>query len=660
MSIKTGRMSPFPGLAMVVIALSGCTRSGPTPAVPAVKVAPPKTANSVVEAPKTEVKPLEPAAASPEAADVSEGQDAPKVDLNIESTATVDVTPPVEPVAGDAPPDVSTERFLLFSPTNPLIVELQLSIDGRPHTEALTRLVDEVLKLADEDDDGRATWKELTASNRIKYGQYGNLAIEGENGHKQIVERYDIDRDNVVDPTELPRFLTRNAGGSRAFSIRGSIDFRHTSRRGSPLWKVLDTDYSGELSESELENAPIRMLSRDTDDDEILVAADLNPRNPLDNGMMNERRRRGPEAARLLGENTNWDSVRLGLEENYAGGGYLRPDSFPLTPELFTQLDANGDGKLLRDEFEALNDVPPHLVIAADFGTADDATTAAADDDPPRDEPSTPEEKSEATPPTAPRLRLVRVAPELDGATNNLIEQPSRLTFRLAGTAITFYINDTVAGGDYEARAQQSLTMFDGDKNGYLEESEIPEGARAQLGRIEAIDTDGDGKVYAGEIVAYLQQQQSALRAQIHAKASDREDAVFAALDANRDERLDAREVEQAEQVLKQLDGDGDGFVISEEIPEGLLIGLARGSLENADALFAPPPLIVRGPAKETPSWFTRMDANADGAISRREFLGPLAKFSELDANGDGLLEPVEVAPPDSTQPVSAPGADEK
>ena len=650
MSIATRGMSRFFCLAMIFAALGGCWRAKPPATAPVVKTAPAKAVNKVAEVKtKPEEKPTS-ATATPEPVTAAEiaGHNSPGADQQSDVGAVgADAAPPDEAVPSEQPTNVSTERFLLFTPTNPLIVELQLTIDGRPHTEALSRLVEEVLKLADEDGDGRATWKELTASNRIKYGQYGNLAIEGENGHKQIVERYDINRDSLVNPTELPRFLTRNAGGSRAFSIRGSIDYRHTSRRGSPLWKVLDTDHSGELSAEELSAAPIRLLSRDTDDDEILVAADLNPRNPLDDGMMNDRRRRGPEAARLLGENTNWDSVRLGLEENYAGGRYLRPDAFPLTPQLFAQLDANGDGKLLRAEFEALNNIPPHLIIAADFGAADDSETRITENAslPAPDAAEASAEPTEATQSAAPRLRLVSMIPELDDAARNVIEQPGRLTFRLGGTVITFYINDTVAGGDYETRAQQSLTMFDGDKNGYLEESEIPEGARAQLGRIEAIDTDGDGKLYAGEIVAYLKQQQSALRAQIHAKASDREDALFAALDVNRDERLDAREIERSPQQLKQLDRDGDGVVISEEIPEGLMIGLARGSLENADALFAPPPLIVRGPAKDTPMWFTRMDANADGAISHREFLGPLSKFRELDANDDGLLEPAEAAP---------------
>jgi hypothetical protein len=38
------------------------------------------------------------------------------------------------------------------------------------------------------------------------------------------------------------------------------------------------------------------------------------------------------------------------------------------------------------------------------------------------------------------------------------------------------------------------------------------------------------------------------------------------------------------------------------------------------------------------------MDANQDGAISRREFLGSADKFRELDKDANGLLEVGELS----------------
>ena len=97
---------------------------------------------------------------------------------------------------------------------------------------------------------------------------------------------------------------------------------------------------------------------------------------------------------------------------------------------------------------------------------------------------------------------------------------------------------------------------------------------------------------------------------------------------------------------MAMLDRDGDGLLAPDELPEPITIGLARGNLENMDALFTPPPIIASGPSDNAPRWFTAMDANADGAISRREFVGDDDQFAELDTNANGLLESTEVVEP--------------
>jgi len=38
------------------------------------------------------------------------------------------------------------------------------------------------------------------------------------------------------------------------------------------------------------------------------------------------------------------------------------------------------------------------------------------------------------------------------------------------------------------------------------------------------------------------------------------------------------------------------------------------------------------------PAWFRKMDANRDGDVSRREYLGPPETFSRLDRDGNGLI----------------------
>ncbi|MCA9164484.1 MAG: hypothetical protein KDA62_15950 [Planctomycetales bacterium] len=45
------------------------------------------------------------------------------------------------------------------------------------------------------------------------------------------------------------------------------------------------------------------------------------------------------------------------------------------------------------------------------------------------------------------------------------------------------------------------------------------------------------------------------------------------------------------------------------------------------------------------------MDANNDGFVSNREFLGTPPQFAALDTNQDGLLSPHEITP----APISSP-----
>lgn len=569
------------------------------------------------------------------------------------SLTPVAETPPPEIASEIAPPapPVSKERIVLLAPANPIIIEFQLAIDGQPHTEAMAKLVGEVMKLGDADSDGRVTWKELCANKRIKYGQFGNLAIEGENGEKQIIEKYDIDSDGLVDDTELPRFLTRNAGGSRPFSIRGIADFRGNKAHAAPTWQVIDADGDGTISAAEREGAAGRLISRDNNDDEILTVSELNPRALTADPEMTNNRRRGFDAARLLGPHADWSSVQLALERQYGGTSLLREGCFPLTPELFTLLDANHDGRLGRGEFAALNDAPPQLVVAVEFGReqepGDGSQEPGGQDS---DETSKREGEAPSAPMTSvktePRLKVISVSPALAGAVPQITEQRGRVTIAVGGVLLTLYTNDTVAGEDFAARAKQAIAMYDNNKDGYLMKDEVPENLQAQFGRFEAIDADEDGKAYPAEIEAYLMQQQAGLRAQIHAKAGDREDPLFAALDADRDDRLDSREIDSAAPRLAALDKNADGAITADELPELMVIGLARGSLENADATFAPPPVIARGPLGDAPRWFTAMDANSDGAISKREFLGPAEKFAELDKDGNGLLELGEAIAP--------------
>jgi Ca2+-binding EF-hand superfamily protein len=615
---------------LIVLTAAGCAKKPPpaaqTTVTPAAK--PPKKAVPVPSKPKPKAIDTPPPEQAASEKPPTEDATAAKADAK-----AADVTP-AAPIAG-------VERFVLLTQRTPLVVEVELRIGGSTHGEALAALVADVIKAADTDGDGRPTWKELTESKRFMYGQFGNVMINDDNQKKQVVEMYDANKNGVVDRSEVPRFVTRNAGRARAFSIRGTADLREIGPRETPLWQLLQSDDDlSSISPQELATAAGRLRSRDTDDDDVILPGDLADNLALMPGEMPTRNRRtGPRAAELLGEHADWNMIGVYLDEQYALGGRLSPASFPLLPKLFEQLDADGNGRIVRQEYKNLDKVEAHIRLAVDFDPprpADQSADVASD-------------PAAAMAARLPKLKLVALCPELEAIKRGVFERPGRLLVQLGDMSLMLYAADQVGGADYEVRAKQLLESLDADKNGYLEAKEVPEQAQAQLARIEAVDTDEDGKVYTGEIVAFLAQQQAALRAQVHAKAGDRDDPLFAALDVNGDDRLDGREIGAAGDRLKELDRDGDGLIGIDEIPSAMFLGLARGSLENQDALFVPPSIASRGPSADAPRWFSSMDTSRDGLISRREFLGTAEQFAQLDGNQDGFVDAAEAKPATTT-----------
>jgi hypothetical protein len=117
----------------------------------------------------------------------------------------------------------------------------------------------------------------------------------------------------------------------------------------------------------------------------------------------------------------------------------------------------------------------------------------------------------------------------------------------------------------------------------------------------------------------------------------DQSDAVFEELDQNADGRLGEREITAATSYLLARDANSDGALAASELRYSMIVAFLRGEAQQEQSFYVPPSVTMANTA-EAPAWFVSADFNADGDISRREFVGSFERFAAVDANQDGYI----------------------
>ena len=532
------------------------------------------------------------------------------------------VQPEAEPLLVELPsPGVPPEpvrqsvRLLMLTSEGPLVVAATLSIDGRPYKTAMQKLLDQFIELADSNADGVAHWDEVVESPHFRYGQFGNELLNRYTEKQQAKRKYDTNVNGRLDRSEVPAFLTQNNGQSQAFQLRRSRTRGVGSKSRSGVMRLLDHDEDGRLGEDEIANAAVRLRSRDADADEILTPDDFVVTNVNRGGMQRGERSFGPDSSILLDDAVDWQLVSYAMDVIY--GGDLSVDKFRLAPELHTLLDLDADGLISEQELKGLESAAANVHLHLEFGQLASGENEAL-----------------------PRLRLVKLSTSLQQQTLDVVEADQQLTLRWNRLQMGIYLSDDFGVIDFQRQAQMQVNQADANGNGYLEASEFPENLVGQA-PFEALDRDGDGRLYAKDLAEVLSQRQAIPRSQIVARAEGHADGLFSALDTNSDGRVAAREIANAPSRLHALDRNQDKVLSTREFPYAIEIVFTRGDAARGDALFDVANLAVT----ETPGprWFRRMDANADGDLSAAEFLGTAQQFRDLDANADGFLTPGEV-----------------
>lgn len=598
-------------IALLVIASLGCDHS-PGPKAQDPKTSPQQKPDDTATSNAT--KKNEPTTPPVEKVNSSEAEN----DAHPDKTATEK-----ESIVKPAP--ATKEALLLLAPSGPLIVEFAISVDGLTIDDAMASVVEELLKSADSNKNGVATWDEAFATPRIMYGGFGNMRVDGDVQQRQVKQLHDTNRNGELDRDEARRFIASVDGSSRAVTLTESSYFRELSQSRSPLRIHLDANGDGLISRNEIEDSTSRLLVRDGDDDRVLYPSDFLSTENLQDDRTTRRGFGGPPTAIMLRPLLyNASGLLYDLEELYAFGDPLASSSFPLTPRLFGELDENQNSKLTTDELKRIDTLTSHLILSVALARG-----------------------KESKPTLSHELRLGGMREKVQ----LISRDDSRLAVVLPDGRFDVVVRDTPQDGSVVQRSEALVTQFDTDKNGYLEQKEIGTNEIQGVAPFSAVDLDADEKVFASEIEIYLRVQQTAQQSRIRIDVRYREDSLFPALDISADGRLDEREILSAPEQLSKLDSDNDDGVSIDEIPGSMTMIITRGgnmqSSANLDVVDRSPPA-----DNSAPDWFRSMDENQDGFVSETEFLGTSDQFNELDSDGDRFIEPDEISATDANSPV--------
>jgi len=510
----------------------------------------------------------------------------------------------------------SSHEDIIYLGAPPVMVRLNLVVDGKPWHKTRGELAKRQFKLNDTDKDGFLEVDQLYGVPLPKF----DPSNFGE---------WDSDSDGKLSETEF----------MHVFAKAGDPPFLLAEGRGQAssrvkLFSHLDTNSDGKLTEDEFEQARHSLARLDYDDDETISTAELTPfANPLvQQAFIGRETPLASDAPFIsVGAFESISDVAIVMLRRYgdktATDGEQAVDSLSCgigrlgTSRTIASFDADKNGEFNHAEMtEYLTHRKPDVELSVEL-------------------PSRVAKR--------PRIKLTK---DRVGALKGRKRLPSsRLSLMAGKTALDLLaLNSRPQSNDNRDFYLAESLRADENKNGYLEATEF-----TMLGlnvSFENVDLDGDEKLTRDELIAYIERDAFTSQSQVVLSVAADTKTLFSFLDKDFDQRLTLREFKGIADRLKTLDGNRDNAIEASEISQQYRLSFSMGRprifqqammQQNSPNQGGPSSQVT--PSTDGPSWFRKMDRNQDGDLSWREFLGKRETFDNLDADGDGLVTVAEV-----------------
>jgi Ca2+-binding EF-hand superfamily protein len=551
--------------------------------------------------------------------------------------------PPSDPTA--VAPTTDHIDFLFLASTRPVLLRVHVRVDGKPYYAPWDEYTKKLFAHFDRDGNGTLSKDE---AERAPNPQFLQQFLQGGIGNGQVqnlrLQEADTNKDGKLSLEEFRAYYRR--AGLVPLNVFVNVNTQRTDAVNDALYKYLDADRDGKLSQSELAKAPTAFTRLDTDEDEMITAAELAPPPSRNFGYAvafapSMPRRAQPAAGPGFfeikpGQPTDALVKQLLTKYDKDRDGQLSLAESGLDLPTFDALDADQDGRLDAPELAGFFRRDADLELVARVGKIEAQESIAG---------LLARNLSDAW--------GIKDGKPDRGAVHNPKKRPMPLAEavrRVDEWGLKFAVGDAgveMSAGERVQRRLQGYRQFfmqqfrglDARKRGFIEKKQVAQNPYLRE-LFTAADRDADDKLTEKELTAWLELQDEGAGCTATLSVSDQGRSVFDLFDADGDGRLSVRELRTAWSRLAPLAQSPAGLARA-DVPRRLTMNV--GQVRRAIARVpGGPPLTRQGKAAAAPAWFVKMDRNGDGDVSPREFLGTAEEFRLLDADGDGLISAEE------------------
>lgn len=533
-------------------------------------------------------------------------------------------------------------NYLFLASDRPVLIRLHLRAGDKPYSAVWEAFMDKLFVWFDKDNDGFLSPAEAA---RLMVAQTLSFQLQGAIGaggnQTAPFAQLDTNKDGKVSKEEFRAYYRNGGINPLRFTVNNS-QAQQAKQVNDSIYRRLGRSGKGKLTKTDVFKLPGLLDKLDEDEDEMLTVAELNTDGEGENYFEAFQVRGGPMGPQPTDSGlhqiqpTMTAAALASLVMNRYDAnkdGKLTPGEGGLDKAFFTKLDANKDGTLTAQEIEAYFYGKPDLVLRCKVGTLETGFMALVAKTGLFGKTQRAEIVNQAKLPEP----LAKKVKKVDG---------ENLYLELGDARITVHAIEGNSANRLSGVKQFYLQQFDAiaDKDGFVERGKDNDGNRFIMNLFTQADKNADGKLHRKEFVEWLDLIESGSSAFVSLTVNDSGRSLFNLLDANGDGKLSIREMRNAWTRMEPLCKAGEGMTQA-DLPRTLQVTMGQGNTFGRSQFDffnqrnrAPKRVAING----VPAWFTKMDRNADGDVSRKEWLGTEETFSEIDTDGDGLISAAE------------------